>query len=148
VENNVGVVGNSGGNSISGLEVEDSTIKTGNVNALVNILNIVNTNLVNSTWTIASFNVFGDWDGDLVMPSQMYFRDAMTIGASDNSDVDITEIQRVLVDVKNTNEADIENNVVTDADTGSNGIVATGTTDGEGGDIEESSIDTGTAETV
>lgn len=153
VENNVAVSGNSGDNTMTGFEVEDSSISTGDVNALVNVLNIVNTNMLNSRWTIASFNVFGDWSGDLVMPSQMYFRDAMAIGTDLDPDVSISEIQKVLVDINQQGTADIQNNVTTTAETGANGIVATGTEpdangETEGGDVEESTIEAGTAETV
>lgn len=147
VNNDVSVYGDSGLNTIDGWEVEDSQIKTGDVNAIVNVLNIVNTNLVNSRWTIASFNVFGDWAGDLVLPSELYFRDAMAVGTAIDSDLLVEEVQKVILDVKNINEAEIENNVLADADTGNNAILATGTPDGKGGDIEQSSIDSGQAET-
>lgn len=151
VENDVLVAGNSGGNTISGLEVEDSVIRTGNVNALVNVINIVNANLINSRWTIASFNVFGDWEGDLVMPSEMYFKDAMAIGTVIDSDVLVSEVQKVVLSVDNTNEAEIENNVLAEAGTGGNNIAATAVFDPiegeeEGGDIEESSIESGNGE--
>jgi uncharacterized repeat protein (TIGR01451 family) len=142
VENNVNVLGDSGKNRIERFD-EEGTIRSGNVNALVNILNIVNTNLYNSRWTIATINIFGDWQGDLVLPSELYFNGSMSIGATDNSLVNQEEIRKIIFDVSNTNNVGIENNVAVDTDSGNNSLIATGTPEGKKGDIDNSSIETG-----
>jgi hypothetical protein len=105
INNTVIATGNSGGNSISGAS-SNASITTGNVNALVNVINIVNTNLVNSRWTIATFNVFGDWEGDLVLPSELYFEGIETVGLSDAA-ANVEQVKKIILDVDNGNQAEI-----------------------------------------
>lgn len=142
VENNVDVFGQSGQNLLEGIE-KRGTIRSGDVNALVNILNIVNTNLINSRWTIVSINIFGDFKGDLVLPSELYFTDAMSIGVSGDSQLDVEQIEKVLINVQNDNEVEVVNNVDTASDSGLNAIEATGTPAGKKGEINNSEIGTG-----
>ncbi len=144
VENNVDVLGDSGKNLIKNIE-ERASILSGNVNALVNILNIVNTNLINSRWTIASINIFGDWDGDLVLPSELYFTDYLSIGATGNSDISVTDIKKIIINVGNDNAVEVINNVDVGADSGYNAVEATGALPPSTakGEIEDSSIGTG-----
>lgn len=145
VENNVVLNGNSGGNELNANgDVKDNSIQTGNVNAVVNVLNIVNTNAVNSRWTIVTFNVFGGWKGDLVMPSEMYFRDIMSIGADNGSD--ISQVTKVILNVNNTNQSDINNNVTVNTGTGGNTIETTPDAQGFEGDIKDSSVVTGNSQ--
>lgn len=119
--NDVNVNANSGNNSIQNAG-QNAEIKTGNVNALINILNIVNTNLINSRWTIATFNVFGDWEGDLVLPSELYFSDYRSLGA--NANLDLTQVQKVVVIINNDNNIEIANNANTTANSGENVVSA------------------------
>jgi len=124
VENNVDVVGNSGGNSITNAG-QDTDITTGNVNALVNVINIVNANLINSRWTIATFNIFGNWEGDLVLPSELYFDGYTTFGSS--AGVNVQQTNKIVLDITNENVADINNNVGSVSNTGGNAIDSEGT---------------------
>jgi|GEM_PF-6173739 len=149
VANDVDVSGDSGNNSLTaGDDVKDSIIKTGDVNAVVNVLNIVNTNLVNSRWTFASINIFGDWQGDLVLPSELYFTDYMTIGAADGAAVDLATVKKVVLDVQNSNDAALINDVSVTANTGNNSLDAVENEDGTGGDIHDSAVETGQSETA
>jgi hypothetical protein len=149
VQNNVSAAGDSGGNSITaGNDVKDSSITTGDVNAVVNILNIVNSNLVNSRWTFASINIFGDWQGDLVLPPELYFTDYMTVGTPENAAQNLSDVQKVILDAQNTNQGAIINDVTTGADTGSNDLTADKTPNGSGGDIHDSEVATGQAAAV
>ncbi|MDP4000619.1 MAG: hypothetical protein Q8P83_00005, partial [bacterium] len=142
VENNVDVFGNSGQNLLENIK-ERGTIRSGNVNALVNILNIVNSNLVNSRWTIASINVFGDWEGDLVLPSELYFTDFFQLGATDNSDIKVEDIKKVLININNDNDVEVQNNVIVDSDSGKNSIEATKSAGGKGGGLTDDEMGTG-----
>ncbi len=146
VNNDVNAVGHTGSNQISaGQDAENAQIKTGNVNAVVNVLNIVNSNLFNSRWTIASVNIFGSWQGDLVLPSELYFLDRMSIG-NNPSQNNLNNIDKVVLNVQNDNQAEFNNNVATISDTGNNSIDATGAPDGKKGDAENSQITTGDAQ--
>ncbi len=142
VENTVDLLGHSGQNFMQNIE-ERGTIRSGDVNAVVNILNIVNSNLLNSRWTIASINVFGDWEGDLVLPSELYFTDFMSIGATQNSDISVEDINKVIINVENDNNVEVSNNILVDSDSGQNELEATGTPDGKKGELENSQIAAG-----
>ncbi|MCL5667122.1 MAG: hypothetical protein M1383_05130 [Patescibacteria group bacterium] len=149
VRNNVAMEGNSGGNSLTAQnDVKDSSISTGNVNAVVNILNIVNTNLVDSRWTFASINIFGSWTGDLVLPPELYFAGYMSVGAPDNQALDLEQVKKVVLSAQNSNDALVINDINTQADTGNNGLDALETEEGEGGDVHDIEVQTGKAEAV
>ncbi|PIR97238.1 MAG: hypothetical protein COT91_02590 [Candidatus Doudnabacteria bacterium CG10_big_fil_rev_8_21_14_0_10_41_10] len=137
LENNITAGGLSGENQIHNFN--NSGIGSGYVNVVVNVLNIVNANLINARWTIASINVFGDWEGDLHLPSELYFMDSMSIGATGGDQLDVENVHSVLVNVNNDNEIDIENNVDTLADSGKNGIESFG----EKSEVTGADIDTG-----
>lgn len=142
VENDVSLTGNTGGNNVNAKgDIKDSSITTGNVNAVINVLNIVNVNAVNSRWTIVTLNVFGDWQGDLVMPSEMYFSDATSIGNSANTD--ISEVQKVILNIDNNNTSTIDNNVTVNTDTGNNAFQTQPDAHGNEGDIKDTSTVTG-----
>ena len=64
VSNIVDILANSGGNSIQG-NAGNVDLKTGDVFALSNILNLVNTNITGSDWTLATINIIGDWNGSV-----------------------------------------------------------------------------------
>lgn len=139
VENNAAAVGNSGGNEvIAGSDVEKSSIKTGDVFAVINILNIVNVNLINSTWQVVATNIFGDVNGDLVLPSAMELNEWFSVGTSTNVAEEVAQVEKVTLDLTSENNAVIENNVVLEANSGDNGLSS-------GDDTENSSIDTGDA---
>lgn len=64
VNNEVILHANSGANLISGNEGL-VLLKTGDVTALVNIFNMVNSNYIGDNWTIALVNVIGNWQGGI-----------------------------------------------------------------------------------
>lgn len=145
IENNVDATGVSGQNIIEGVE-ENANIITGDVNVIVNILNIVNINLYNSTLTIANTNIFGNFTGDVVLPSELYFTNFMSVGATDNSNASLDSVKKVVIDISNDNEADIENNVNINGVTGDNALIGTGTPAGTEGDVDDSEISSGDAQ--
>ena len=148
ITNNVSALGVSGENQINNTE-RAADIHTGDVNAVINILNIVNTNLINSHWTISSINIFGDWKGDLVLPSEMYFADHYGIGPSvTGTNVNADTVGTVNVEIANTNTSTINNNVLVDASSGGNEIAATGSTSQDLGEIRDGNIQTGDSLTV
>lgn len=64
LQNLVNIVANTGGNQISS-ERGDSTIQTGNVSVLANIVNFLNTNFTGKRIVMLFVNVFGDWYGNI-----------------------------------------------------------------------------------
>ena len=97
----------------------NALINTGNAYAGANVVNIANTNIINSNYLLFAFNNFGGWDGDLIFPNSDFFSSFFTssfLGGGAN--------------VSNTNSANIENEVETSAETGGN------ETEGDGSLIE------------
>ncbi len=148
IDNDVALNGNTGGNQMNsnGGDIKNDSITTGNVNAVVNVLNIVNANAVNSTWTIVTFNVFGGWTGDLIMPSELYFTDVMSLGANGNSDV--SQVEKVILNINNSNDSSISNNVVVQTDTGDNIVQAVPDARGTSGDVKNVAVNTGASSAV
>src|SRR3989338_145544 len=93
----------------------NALINTGNAYAGANVVNIANTNIINSNYLLFAFNNFGGWDGDLIFPNSDFFSSFFTssfLGGGAN--------------VSNTNSDNIENEVETSAETGENGAEGDG----------------------
>lgn len=125
VVNNVSVGAATGGNSADG-GTGSGSVTTGDAYASANVVNLVNTNIVDSNYLLLSINNFGSLMHDIVFPGADFFRDifASNQGLSEGSSLS----------VQNTNDASVETNVDVTADTGGN--TASGT---------DSSIATGNA---
>ena len=106
ISNAVIVRSQTGGNSAQG--DEGASIDTGNAYAGANVVNIANTNIIDSNYLLFAFNNFGGWDGDLIFPNADFFSSFFLPSSMAGADV------------SNTNSANIENTVETSADTGSN----------------------------
>jgi len=83
-------------------------INTGDAYAGANVVNIANTNIINSDYLLFAFNNFSGWDGDLILPNADFF-------SSFFSQPSVSA-----ANISHTNSAGIENNVTTSADTGGN----------------------------
>jgi hypothetical protein len=66
INNQVNVTANSGLNAIAGGDIAGANIATGYSQALSNIFNFANANLVNSNMSVGLMNVFGNWKGNIV----------------------------------------------------------------------------------
>ena len=108
ITNTVIVRSNTGDNNAN--NGGDASINTGDAYAGSNVLNIVNTNIIDSNYLLLSLANFGDWNGDIVFPAASFFDEFFTFG---NDYTPSTSIE-------NNNEADVENNVGVSADTGNN----------------------------
>lgn len=144
ITNNVETSANTGNNSIENEDSEklskeetgktegtqpeqkddiENEISTGNATAITNIMNFINANFVGENWLMALINVFGTWNGNLVVPGY--------------GTIDLAAVGNKNLVVENNNTAFIDNNVATSAISGKNTI------DGASG--QESSIETGDA---
>src|SRR3989344_756497 len=56
----------------------NALINTGNAYAGANVVNIANTNIINSNYLLFAFNNFGGWDGDLIFPNSDFFSSFFT----------------------------------------------------------------------
>lgn len=121
ITNSVSATANTGNNSAT--VGNGSSITTGDASATANVVNVANKNLVGNNWVFAIVNVFGKWIGDLIVPGE----GLLTVPGTDDSGQ---------LSVTNDNQANIENNVASDANTGGNEINSNG---------NSANISTGTA---
>ncbi|MEK7526842.1 MAG: hypothetical protein AAB537_00275 [Patescibacteria group bacterium] len=113
VVNNVVVRSSTGSNGGTG---DDSTINTGDAYASANVVNVANTNIIDSNYALMVFNNFGGWNGDFILPNKDFFDNFFLKKHSDSNNGAGTSA----LSISNQNEANIENNVETIADTGGN----------------------------
>lgn len=73
VHNDVLVRASTGGNTATSTKEGGIDIRTGNAYASAAVLNLVNTNFINSKYFIASFDNFGTMQGDVVLPDASFF---------------------------------------------------------------------------
>ena len=80
--NNIDVFALTGDNRATG--GEGAFIGTGNAFASANIFNIVNTTVIGQNWALGIFNIFGNWNGNLVFgrPDLWIGAEAMHYGPS------------------------------------------------------------------
>jgi len=113
ITNDVVVRAQTGGNSATGT---DASINTGDAYAAANVVNIANTNIVDSNYLVLEVNDFNNWFGDLVLPSRNALGKAFGFGGEKNND----EPGSAASNVTNENSATIENTISTNASTGGN----------------------------
>ena len=99
------------GRNIASTSCGASSISTGNAYAGANVVNFVNTNLINSKLLLITINKLGDWLGDLVLPGRQFF---------ENLFADVSSGLGGGSTVTNQNQATISNDVNAGATTGSN----------------------------
>jgi len=114
-------------------EGDFASIVTGDAYAGANVINVVNTNIIDSNYRMLTLNAMGDLDGDLVLPTQELF-DAFFGRPNGMSQTEHAEDVRV--NVTQTNDAVVKNDVDSSAETGTNNEVV----------AYDSSVVTGNAE--
>ncbi len=119
ITNEVIVRADTGGNSATA-ENGDASISTGDAYASANVVNVVNTNIVDSNYLLVAINSFGDFVNDIIFPSAEFFEELFGTGAGVSSGMTVV--------TTNDNTATIENGVTVTSDTGNN--AATTTTSG------------------
>lgn len=119
IDNHISLVAQTGNNIIT--TATDANIQTGDAYAGVNLINIANTNLVDSNYLLVTLNAFKNVDGDVVFPSLSDFFGTLAQGGTAPEVIDIV------------NTATVNNNVFVDANSGDNqstdnqsGLIQTG----------------------
>jgi len=114
--NDIDVSAESGENSASG-NGGDVGIKTGDSTALANALNFVDVNVVGAKFFFGVINIFGSFDGNLIIPRPEQFLSSFGMDAAGISG-DFGQ-QGFLI-FNNDNQADIDNSLSADANSGNN----------------------------
>lgn len=104
------------------LSAASGDVITGNAYGAANVVNIVNTNVIDSNYRLLTFNAVGDLDGDLILPTEELF-DAFF--GMPNGMNQLEHSEEAHVHVENQNNVDsINNNLDTYAESGLNDVVA------------------------
>ncbi len=114
VMNNAAIEAVSGQNSADG---NTADIFTGNAYGAANVINIVNTNVIDSNYRFLTFNAMGDLDGDLLLPNQDLFT---AFYSRPNGMTQAEDAEDVVISALATNNADINDNIDTFAESGAN----------------------------
>ncbi len=96
-----------------------ASIETGDAYAVANVVNVANTNIVDSNYLLVSLSNFGDLAGDIVLPGKAFFEELFF--ANEESSVAGTADSTVITN----NQADIETDLDLDAGTGNNSASST-----------------------
>lgn len=129
VTNTVIVRADAGNNVATTSDDGGADIITGSAYAAANVVNLVNTNIINSSYLLVSFNNFGDLAGDITLPGGSFFTDLFARGGS-APDMNSSNYR-----INNDNYGTTTGDMIANADTGSNeasstgeghGIIATG----------------------
>lgn len=120
LSNDIVSVSNAGGNAIEGSL--EATINTGNAISIISLLNQVNFTIVGSTLHVVTINIFGNLSGNIILPEFSALEGCSGCGMS----------------VAIENDAVVENNIGSGANTGNNSMAYS----------EEGSVDTGNAASV
>lgn len=108
LSNDIVALANTGDNEIG--DAQEAAINTGDAYALVSLLNKVNTTIIGSTIHIVTINIFGDVDGNILLPE---FEGSSEEGCCAE-----------VIHIDNT--AVVNNNVDSEANSGENTIVTDG----------------------
>lgn len=122
VDTNIISIANTGDNTASGSG--EFAINTGNATSLVALVNKINVTLVNSEIHYITINIFGNLNGNIILPTLSPTQNCTNCGATNSATL--------------TNQATVTNTTDATANTGSNTIDATGS----------STISTGNATTA
>jgi hypothetical protein len=108
-----------------------ASVHTGDAYSSANVVNVANSNFVNSNYLLLSLNNFGNLAGDVIFPGSQFFSRFLSRGAGTGTTT-----------VTNENRADISNNVAVSAETGSNTASSTSGTStvSTGSSIADSSV--------
>lgn len=121
VTNSVLVRASTGQNAATSSGDGSATITTGDSYAAANVLNLVNTNVINSHYLLVSFNNFGSLGQDITLPDASFFAKLFAQGGLTPS------LNSSTYTVNNTNDAAFTGTTTADALTGDNVASSTAT---------------------
>ncbi len=113
LDTTVSLIATSGSNEIT--TADTSIITTGEVYAGLNLVNVVNTVLIDSQYLLASLNSFGNVDGDIIFPALNTFFTNVTTN---------TTPELFFEDIHTNAKATINNALIVEANAGKNNITS------------------------
>ena len=105
----------TGGNEAEGNAV---FVQTGEARGAANVINVVNTNIVDSNYRLLTYNALGDLDGDLILPTEELFKAffGRPNGMSRMEAVEGSDAINVNLNVENNNYAHVDNDIKANAE--------------------------------
>lgn len=91
ITNEILVRANTGGNDASST-IGDASVGSGNAYAAANLVNLVNSNIIDSKYLLVSFTNFGDLYGDITLPDADFFRSLFAQGAAFSGDANAASL--------------------------------------------------------
>ena len=119
-ENVATIVNDATVEAVTGENIADgdlADIETGDAYGGANVINVVNTNIVDSNYRLMTFNAMGDLDGDLLLPTQELFN---AFYGQPNGMTRVESAEDLHLTASSTNLADVNNNIDTNAKSGFN----------------------------
>lgn len=126
LDNNLDLAAITGANTASD-NTGNATIQTGDAEVIANLVNLLNTNVFTDSFYLGVINVFGNWLGNLILPtyptatnshdSSINSDNSFTGSNSDNTTTNDLNSEQ---NIENENDAEINNSFDLAAETGSN----------------------------
>lgn len=126
VVNNVNLFANTGGNTADKNTGGNSSIITGDAEAIANIVNFVNNNIAGGKLLVTFVNVFGSWDGDFLTPGSNKDKTQNQVNNVQNNSenngnnnkvvngggvVGVASLVAAITNIGNQNSADVSENI-------------------------------------
>lgn len=118
ITNDVYLEAQTGGNTI---HADRADMLTGDAYAAANVINVVNTNVIDSNYRLLTFNAVGDLDGNLILPTEALFKAFFGLPNGLNQ---LEDAEDAVMHVENVNDAIVSNNVTSYAESGLNDITS------------------------
>lgn len=119
-ENVATIINDATVEAVTGENLADGDIAdivTGDAYGGANVINVVNTNIVDSNYRLMTFNAMGDLDGDLLLPTQELFN---AFYGRPNGMTRVESAEDIHLTASSTNLADVNNNIEANARSGFN----------------------------
>ena len=127
IENNMTLISDSGDNKVDMNTGGDSSVTTGDANVSGSVVNMVNNNFAGDV-VYAVVNIFGNFVGDIILPDGTVLSccasstTAANVGNGTGSENTASVDQTTNTNTYQFNAADIQNNLILDAETGDNDV--------------------------
>ena len=127
INNDINVVAQTGDATVSH-NTTGGDATTGDANAFVNIINMINSSINSGAAFMGTLNIYGDFDGDILFPQGAL--DTLIASTGPDSSVDVNNQQNNNVDATINNNTAINNNIHATATSG-DATVSHNTTGGD-----------------
>lgn len=115
ITNNIDLTATSGDTLVHG-NTKGGNASSGNALAVANVVNMINTSINTGQSFIGSINIYGNLDGDILLPETI--KQQLLSGNTPTTTIDINKIENADLVASLTTNTDIKNNVLTAAASG------------------------------